>query len=643
MQKFLVFVSIVITYSESAAYSGSSGSSGGYGSVSSFGATKGDSGGSFGGGYGGGGGGGGGSSQGFGNTGPIEAAIETHRTVEIRPVQIPSEPAQPQVIEVPSEDLPVTVHFKSQSSRVFVQQTHIPGVPGETEHTQSEDEPHRVVHEVVKPVIQEVREIIQPYRRLVQQIQPVIEQTHTIIAKGEPRQQSGSNGVVGPGVAQISSQGSGTGAGYSSFGGSSSYGSTTSGTGGSIYSSRSASLLSPSSGTTKDRTVSVDSTGASNSRIKFIDSSSLSSDTTGTTSVRRSAIVLIACLSLSECFGNGFFRNRKSNRRMGYGYEPMSSYESMGYDSYEPYKSYGEELGHDLLSEYTSDYGIESYGGGYDSYSPKGMKYMSPPKYSDYGNGKGGGGYGSSKPPIYMKKSYEMAPLYGKGYGKQYDVKVPTGDSPVKVMFLTQHTPVHIQQKHKRGQPEYKKSTTHENPSVVVHEVIKPVIQEIREIIVPYRKVIQKIEPVKEEVKTIVAKKDGKEGYDRDEDDDEDDKYKKWIKKDDDNEEYKKYRKYQKDDEQEDKYKKYQRDDDDSDKYKKYMSKYKDDDKSDRSGYSYQYYEQMKTDNSNNNQQSSGIGVLSSLAGFTGNSPTNNGLTLAAIYGSEQQNEKKSS
>jgi hypothetical protein len=46
----------------------------------------------------------------------------------VRPVQIPSEPAQPQIIEVPSDDLPVTVHFKSQSSRVFVQQTHIPGI-----------------------------------------------------------------------------------------------------------------------------------------------------------------------------------------------------------------------------------------------------------------------------------------------------------------------------------------------------------------------------------------------------------------------------------------------------------------------------------------------------------------------------------
>jgi hypothetical protein len=61
------------------------------------------------------------------------------------------------------------------------------GVVQEVEHTSSEEEPHRVMHEVVKPVIQEIREIIQPYRRVVQQIQPVLEEVHTIVAKGEPR------------------------------------------------------------------------------------------------------------------------------------------------------------------------------------------------------------------------------------------------------------------------------------------------------------------------------------------------------------------------------------------------------------------------------------------------------------------------
>lgn len=48
---------------------------------------------------------------------------------------------------------------------------HIPlGPKPEVKHTTSHEEPHRVVHEVVRPIIQEVHEIIQPYRRVVQQV-----------------------------------------------------------------------------------------------------------------------------------------------------------------------------------------------------------------------------------------------------------------------------------------------------------------------------------------------------------------------------------------------------------------------------------------------------------------------------------------
>ena len=109
-------------------------------------------GGSGGGGYGnsggssygsGGGGGGGGSSK-----GPYTAAVETSRTVEVKPVQSTNEQYEPHVVEVPGDDSPVIVHFKSQSSRVLVQQTHTPAQVGEPEHTSSEDEPQRVIHEV---------------------------------------------------------------------------------------------------------------------------------------------------------------------------------------------------------------------------------------------------------------------------------------------------------------------------------------------------------------------------------------------------------------------------------------------------------------------------------------------------------------
>ncbi len=93
-------------------------------------------------------------------------------------------PAAPQILEVEADDQPVQVIFKSLSSRVHVQQVHTPGVPGQIETTSSEDEPHIVRHQVMRPVLQEIREVIQPYRRVVQEIRPVLEEIHTVVAKG---------------------------------------------------------------------------------------------------------------------------------------------------------------------------------------------------------------------------------------------------------------------------------------------------------------------------------------------------------------------------------------------------------------------------------------------------------------------------
>jgi len=126
-------------------------------------------------------------SQGYGG---YDAAIQTKRTVELRPVATQQDYAQPQIINVDPDHVPVQVHFRTASSRVNVQQSHTPGAAPQVEHASFQDEPHRVVHEVVKPVIQEVREIIQPYRRVTQEIRPVIEEVHTVVHKGEGRRGS---------------------------------------------------------------------------------------------------------------------------------------------------------------------------------------------------------------------------------------------------------------------------------------------------------------------------------------------------------------------------------------------------------------------------------------------------------------------
>ncbi|KAI2808579.1 hypothetical protein BLOT_006524, partial [Blomia tropicalis] len=108
--------------------------------------------------------------------------------------------SQPQVIEVSPEQLPVQVHFRTASSRVNVQQSHNQqNMAPQVEHASFQDEPHRVVHEIVKPVIQEVREIIQPYRRVTQEVRPVIEEVHTVVHKSEGRGRGGNGAGLGGG------------------------------------------------------------------------------------------------------------------------------------------------------------------------------------------------------------------------------------------------------------------------------------------------------------------------------------------------------------------------------------------------------------------------------------------------------------
>lgn len=54
------------------------------------------------------------------------------------------------------------------------------------EETSSEEEPHRMRHRVIKPVIQEVTEFIQPFRHHIQHIQPMVENIRTLVSERNP-------------------------------------------------------------------------------------------------------------------------------------------------------------------------------------------------------------------------------------------------------------------------------------------------------------------------------------------------------------------------------------------------------------------------------------------------------------------------
>jgi len=186
-------VSILSQGSGSASYGGGSSYSGGLSSVS-------------------------GSSGGFAG-GIIPAAVQTRYSVDVRHVATQSEPIQPQTVLVDAGILPLTILFRSASSNINVLQQHVGSEAGEVQQTSSEDEPHRLVHEVTKPIIQEVREVITPYRRVVQEIKPVVEDIQTIVARGEARNTGvaatgygvgGSSGIALSGGSSLGSFGTGS-------------------------------------------------------------------------------------------------------------------------------------------------------------------------------------------------------------------------------------------------------------------------------------------------------------------------------------------------------------------------------------------------------------------------------------------------
>ncbi|XP_054160324.1 uncharacterized protein LOC128958487 [Oppia nitens] len=126
-----------------------------------------------------------------------------------------------------------------------------------------------------------------------------------------------------------------------------------------------------------------------------------------------------------------------------------------------------------------------------------------------YGGGNGGyGGYGGHSIELPVKSSHriEVIPVHSSGESHATYVDVPGGVLPVYMTFRTQSSPVHVNQVHRGSKGSYQSSSSKDEPHVLVHEVTKPVIQELREVITPFRKVVQVIEPVREEVLTKVHK-----------------------------------------------------------------------------------------------------------------------------------------
>ena len=130
----------------------------------------------------------------------------------------------------------------------------------------------------------------------------------------------------------------------------------------------------------------------------------------------------------------------------------------------------------------------------------------------------GGGDVTSNK--RYESGKVVHAALHSKYNVRYVNVDIPTEERepqiievdasplPIIMNFRSASSQIRVQQSHSgvdTGQVQETKSE--EQPTLLVHQVNKPIIQEVREIITPYRRVIQEIRPIEEEIHTIVARK----------------------------------------------------------------------------------------------------------------------------------------
>jgi hypothetical protein len=78
---------------------------------------------------------------------------------------------------------------------------------------------------------------------------------------------------------------------------------------------------------------------------------------------------------------------------------------------------------------------------------------------------------------------------------------------PVNIEFRSSASPINVNQVYIPGRPgEVQATRSEEEPDRHLHEIVKPVIQEVRETVVPYRRVTQEILPIQEEINSILAR-----------------------------------------------------------------------------------------------------------------------------------------
>lgn len=121
----------------------------------------------------------------------------------------------------------------------------------------------------------------------------------------------------------------------------------------------------------------------------------------------------------------------------------------------------------------------------------------------------GGGGGGIVPAAIISRHRVDYRNVPSSGSVAPTTIEVGSSSVPLNILFRSSSSHINVAQAHEGAGGTVQQSSSVDEPHHLFHEVSKPIIQEVREVISPFRRIIQEINPVQEDIQTIVARGSG--------------------------------------------------------------------------------------------------------------------------------------
>jgi ribosomal protein S25 len=110
--------------------------------------------------------------------------------------------------------------------------------------------------------------------------------------------------------------------------------------------------------------------------------------------------------------------------------------------------------------------------------------------------------------PLAVQTSHQVqyADVPSGGQINPISVEIDANPIPINMLFRSASSQLNVQQAHQGAAGSAQESSSEDEAHILRHSVTKPVLQEVREVITPFRRITQEIQPVREEINTIVAR-----------------------------------------------------------------------------------------------------------------------------------------